>query len=56
MSKRRILPRKEAEACRRQAQAYAGRPEASFLLRVAEEFESLERPVRSSQVETRGSH
>ena len=31
----------EAEACRRQALAYLGRPEAQFLLRVARGFEQL---------------
>ena len=31
----------EAEICRRRALAYLGRPEASFLLRVAREFERL---------------
>lgn len=31
----------EAENCRRQARSYLGRPEASFLLRVAEAFEEL---------------
>jgi hypothetical protein len=32
----------EAEACRRQAALFAGRPEAPFLLRVAQSFEELE--------------
>jgi hypothetical protein len=32
----------EAEACRRQAAQFAGRPEARFLLRVARSFEELE--------------
>lgn len=32
----------EAEACRRQAAQFAGRPEATFLLRVARSFEELE--------------
>ena len=31
----------EAEHCRQKALAYVGQPEASFLLRVAEEFERL---------------
>ena len=31
----------EAEDCRRKALAYVGRPEASFLLGVAREFERL---------------
>ena len=33
----------EAEECRQKALAYLGRPEASFLLRVAREFERLAR-------------
>jgi hypothetical protein len=32
----------EAEKCRRQAEHFAGRPEAPFLLRVARSFEELE--------------
>jgi hypothetical protein len=44
-----ISLREQAEACRRQAQAYAGKPEASFLLRVAQEFESLEQPLYRNQ-------
>jgi hypothetical protein len=32
---------KEAERCRLQANAYAGKPEAPFLLRVADAFEQL---------------
>jgi hypothetical protein len=32
----------EAQNCRRQALAYLGQPEASFLLRVAREFDRLE--------------
>ena len=31
----------EAEDCRRKALAYVGRPEATFLLRVAREFDRL---------------
>lgn len=31
----------EAESCRRQAIAYLGRPEASFLLNAAREFERV---------------
>jgi hypothetical protein len=31
----------EAEACRRQAAQFTGRPEAQFLLRVARGFEEL---------------
>jgi hypothetical protein len=34
--------RAEAEACRRQAAQYAGKPEAHFLLRIARSFEELE--------------
>ncbi len=32
----------EAENCRRKALAYLGRPEATFLLRVAKAFEELD--------------
>lgn len=32
----------EAEACRQQAAQFAGRPEATFLLRLARSFEELE--------------
>lgn len=32
----------EAESCRRQAAQFAGRPEAPFLLRVAQSFEELD--------------
>jgi hypothetical protein len=32
----------EAEACRRQAALFAGRPEAQVLLRIARSFEELE--------------
>ena len=32
----------EAEACREQAAQFAGRPEATFLLRIARSFEELE--------------
>jgi hypothetical protein len=32
----------EAEQCRRQAEQFAGRPEAPFLQRVARSFEELE--------------
>ena len=31
----------EAETCRRRALAYVGRPEAPFLLQIAEEFDRL---------------
>jgi hypothetical protein len=42
----------EAEDCRRKALAYVGQPEATFLLRVAREFERLaqERPTSSGSV------
>lgn len=33
----------EADACRRQAKKFTGRPESQFLLRVARSFEELER-------------
>ncbi len=33
----------QAETCRQRALAYLGRPEASFLLRAAREFDRLER-------------
>jgi hypothetical protein len=36
----------EAEKCRRQAEQFAGRPEALFLLRVARSFEELESGTR----------
>jgi hypothetical protein len=36
----------EAEKCRRQAEQFAGRPEAPFLLRVARSFEELESAPR----------
>lgn len=32
----------EADACRRQAAKFAGRPEAQFLLRIAQSFEEME--------------
>lgn len=38
-----VTLREEADACRRQAVAYLGRPEASFLLRAAEAFDELAR-------------
>jgi len=31
----------EADECRRRALAYVGKPEAPFLLRIADEFEKL---------------
>ena len=34
---------KEAEACRRKALRYLGKPEAPFLLRVARAFDDLDR-------------
>ena len=39
----------EAEACRRQEEQFAGRPEAHFLLRVARSFEELEAARRVRQ-------
>jgi hypothetical protein len=44
----------EAEKCRRQAVAYIGEPEGTFLLRVASEFERLakDRP-RANQLQSR---
>ena len=36
----------EAERCRRMALEYLNRPEAPFLLRVAREFDRLQRPKR----------
>ena len=41
----------EAGECRRRAQAYVGQPEATFLLKVAREFERLaleERPTNGT--------
>ena len=38
----------EAQACRRDAEVYAGRPEADFLLRAAETFEQLAERTRES--------
>lgn len=37
----------EAETCRRKALAYVGQPEATFLLRVAKEFDRLERRIQA---------
>jgi len=39
----------EAETCRRKALAYVGQPEATFLLRVAKEFDRLETPHPGSK-------
>jgi len=36
-----MLFKEQAESCRRQANQYAGRPEAPFLLRVAQAFDEL---------------
>ena len=47
MTSYRLSPLEEAENCRRQALAYLGRPEASFLLRVAEAFEGLNDEIGS---------
>jgi hypothetical protein len=44
----KILFAEEAEQCRRKALAYLGRPEASFLLNVARQFDRLEREGWSS--------
>jgi hypothetical protein len=44
----KFLFAEEAEACRRKALAYLGRPEASFLLSVARQFDRLERERWSS--------
>ena len=38
---------KEAEACRREALRYLGKPEAPFLLRVARAFDDLDRSSAS---------
>jgi hypothetical protein len=40
----------EAEDCRRQALAYVGQPEASFLMRVAREFDRLAHEPRACRV------
>ena len=37
----RLIPSKEAVRCRRQATGFRGRPEASFLLRIAAAFDDL---------------
>jgi hypothetical protein len=39
----------EAEACRRQAEEFTGRPEAQFLLRAARSFEELDRDRRQAR-------
>jgi hypothetical protein len=36
-----MLFKEQAESCRRQANQYAGRPEAPFLLRIASVFDEL---------------
>jgi len=41
----------EAETCRQQAFRYLGQPEASFLLRVAHEFERLAAQCKSNSGE-----
>ena len=41
----------EAEDCRQRAHAYVGRPEATFLLRVAQEFERLALERRTETAE-----
>ena len=40
----------EAEECRRQALAYVGQPEASFLIRVAREFDRLAHDPQARRV------
>ena len=37
----RLIPSKEAVRCRRQAIEFRGRPEASFLLRIAAAFDDI---------------
>jgi hypothetical protein len=39
----------EADECRKRAQAYVGQPEATFLLKIAREFELLAREGRREQ-------
>jgi hypothetical protein len=36
-----MLFKEQAESCRRQAHQYVGRPEAPFLLRIAQAFDEL---------------
>ena len=43
----------EAETCRRRALAYIGQPEATFLVRAAEEFERLDGEQRGHFVHSR---
>jgi hypothetical protein len=38
-----MIFQEQAESCRRQATQYVGRPEAPFLLSVAQAFEDLDR-------------
>jgi len=45
-----MLFKEQAESCRRQANQYAGRPEAPFLLRVAQAFDELATSVDPSLV------
>ena len=45
----RLSPAEEAEECRRKALTYLGRPEASFLLRVARQFDRLAVEQRESR-------
>lgn len=45
----RMFFAEEAEICRRKALAYLGKPEASFLLRVAREFDRLEAERRAGR-------
>jgi hypothetical protein len=44
---------KEAEACRRKALRYLGKPEAPFLLQVARAFDDLDRSSASDAPDTR---
>jgi hypothetical protein len=39
----------EAEICRRKALAYLGKPEASFLLQIARQFDRLEAERRDGR-------
>lgn len=49
-----LLPyAKEAAECRRKALDYVGRPEATFLISVAREFERLDRDSVGLRVSTR---
>jgi len=43
-----LSPAEEAPNCRRQALAYLGKPEAPFLMRLADAFEALNDQTRQS--------